>query len=156
MRKLNVSYWKFQIVLPHLIIITKEPKTMNTDLNKKNAMDFYKTAYLGKPKEAVEKYVGKEYIQHNPAVANGTQGFIYYFDKMQREYPEKSIEFLRCIAEGDLVALHPRQIWPRNDQYVTMDFFRFDEAGKICEHWDSIQQVPQMQPIRMACFSCGN
>jgi len=107
---------------------------MNTDTNKKNAIDFYKTAYLGKPKEAVEKYVGEEYIQHNPAVANGPQGFIDYFDKMQREYPEKSIEFLRCIAEGDLVALHTRQIWPGNYQYVTMDFFRFDEAGKICEH----------------------
>jgi len=116
---------------------------MNTEANKKNAISFYKTAYLGKPKEAVEKYVGKDYIQHNPAVANGTQGFIDYFDKMQREYPEKSIKFLRCIAEGDLVALHTRQIWPGNDQYVTMDFFRFDDAGKICEHWDSIQQVPK-------------
>ncbi|WP_417610453.1 ester cyclase [Owenweeksia hongkongensis] len=116
---------------------------MNLEQNKKNAMAFYKTAYLGQPKEAIEKYVGKEYIQHNPDVANGTQGFIDYFERMQKEYPDKSIEFVRCIAEGDLVALHTHQIWPGNDQYVTMDFFRFDENGKICEHWDSIQQVPE-------------
>ena len=62
---------------------------------------------------------------------------------MQTEYPKKSIEFVRCIAEGDLVALHTHQIWPDNDQYVTMDFFRFDQNGKICEHWDAIQQIPK-------------
>ena len=116
---------------------------MNLEENKKNAIAFYTTAYHGNPKEAVEKYVGKEYIQHNPAVENGTQGFIDYFERMQREYPEKSIEFVRCIAEGDLVALHTHQTWPGNDQYVTMDFFRFDENGKICEHWDAIQQIPE-------------
>ncbi|WP_299322316.1 ester cyclase [uncultured Maribacter sp.] len=111
--------------------------------NKENAIAFYKTAYLGQPKLAIEKYVGNEYIQHNPAVANGTQGFIDYFERMQEGYPEKSIEFVRCIAEGDLVALHTHQIWPGNDQYITMDFFRFDDNGKICEHWDSIQQIPE-------------
>ena len=68
---------------------------------------------------------------------------IEYFERMQAEYPEKSIEFVRCIAEGDLVALHTHQTWPGNDEYVTMDFFRFDTNGKICEHWDSIQQIPK-------------
>ena len=116
---------------------------MNLERNKKNAIAFYKTAYLGQPKLAIEKYVGNEYIQHNPDVANGTQGFIDYFERMKTEYPEKSIEFVRCIAEGDLVALHTHQIWPGNDQYITMDFFRFDTNGKICEHWDSIQQIPE-------------
>lgn len=116
---------------------------MNPERNKENAIAFYRTAYLGNPKLAVEKYVGNEYIQHNPDVANGTDGFIEYFERMQREYPEKSIDFVRCIAEGDLVALHTHQIWPGNDEYVTMDFFRFDERGKIVEHWDAIQQIPK-------------
>ncbi|SIP92012.1 nuclear transport factor 2 family protein [Maribacter ulvicola] len=116
---------------------------MDLQKNKENAIAFYKTAYLGHPKLAIEKYVGNEYIQHNPAVANGTQGFIDYFERMQKEYPEKSIEFVRSIAEGDLVALHTHQTWPGNDQYITMDFFRFDDNGKICEHWDSIQQIPE-------------
>jgi len=62
---------------------------------------------------------------------------------MQSEYLEKSIEFVRAVAEGDLVALHTHQTWPGNDQYVTMDFLRFDVNGKICEHWDAIQQIPK-------------
>ena len=115
---------------------------MDLEINKQNAVAFYKMAYEGNPKLAIEKYIGNDYIQHNPDVSDGTQGFIDYFERMQREYPEKSIEFVRCIAEGNLVALHTHQIWPENDEYVTMDFFRFDESGKICEHWDSIQQVP--------------
>jgi predicted SnoaL-like aldol condensation-catalyzing enzyme len=116
---------------------------MNLVQNKSNAIAFYRMAYEGNPKRAIELFVGKEYIQHNPHVADGKQGFIDYFERMQREYPDKSIEFRRCIAEGDLVALHTHQIWPGNDEYVTMDFFRFDEGGKICEHWDAIQQIPK-------------
>lgn len=116
---------------------------MNTLENKKNAIAFYKTAYEGKPKKAIELYVGTKYIQHNPDVADGLIGFIDYFERMHFEYPEKSIEFVRVIAEDDLVALHTHQVWPGNDEYVTMDFFRFDEKGKICEHWDAIQQIPK-------------
>ncbi len=116
---------------------------MDLEQNKKNAIAFYEMAYLGNAKEAAEKYIGNEYIQHNPDVADGIQGFIDYFERMQKEYPDKSIEFVRCIAEGDLVALHTHQTWPGNDQYVTMDFIRFDENGKICEHWDAIQQIPE-------------
>ena len=102
---------------------------------KKNAVDFYKMAYEGNPRKATELYVGFEYIQHNPDVQNGIEGFIEYFERMQVEYPNKSIEFVRVIAEGDLVSLHTHQIWPDNDQYVTMDFFRFDKENKIVEHW---------------------
>ena len=117
---------------------------MSQDLeaNKKNAIAFYRTAYLRNPSEAVEDYVGAEYIQHNPLVADGKQAFIGYFSEMASDYPGKSIEFVRLVAEGDLVALHTHQTWPGNEQYVTMDFFRFDDNGKIVEHWDSIQEVP--------------
>ena len=82
---------------------------MNLEKNKQNAIAFYRTAYEGNPQKAIELYIGKEYIQHNPDVADGTQGFIDYFEQMQKEYPEKSIEFVRCIAEGNLVALHTHQ-----------------------------------------------
>ena len=116
---------------------------INLQVNKTNAIDFYKTAYMGNPSEAVAKYVGEEYIQHNPLVGNGKDAFIEYFSKMHAEYPDKRIRFVRAVAEGDLVALHTHQVWPGNDQYVTMDFFRFDENGKIVEHWDSVQQIPE-------------
>jgi predicted SnoaL-like aldol condensation-catalyzing enzyme len=116
--------------------------THDLEANKRNAIAFYRTAYLGKPAIAVDKYVGDQYIQHNPDVADGPQGFIDYFERMHREYPDKSIEFVRAVAEDDLVALHTYQVWPDDDAYVTMDFFRFDENGKIVEHWDAIQNVP--------------
>ncbi|NKB38596.1 MAG: hypothetical protein GKR93_15790 [Gammaproteobacteria bacterium] len=110
--------------------------------NKKNAIAFYRMAYIGEPSKAVENYVGSEYIQHNPVVGDGKQAFIDYFEEMAENYPEKNIEFVRAIAEDDLVALHTHQTWPGNEHYVTMGFFRFDAQGKIVEHWDSIQQVP--------------
>ncbi len=109
--------------------------------NKRSAIEFYRTAYFGNPSKAVDLFVGAEYIQHNPLVADGKQAFIDYFDEMAKDYPGKSIEFIRAVAEGALVALHTHQTWPDDEQYVTMDFFRFDEAGKIVEHWDSIQEV---------------
>ena len=118
---------------------------MASDLksNKESAIAFYRMAYEGDPRKAVALFVGREYIQHNPAVGDGPSSFIEYFERMFVEFPVKSIEIVRVIGEGDLVALHTHQIWPGNEEYVTMDFFRFDEEGKIVEHWDSIQLIPK-------------
>mgnify|MGYP000845864342 FL=1 len=118
---------------------------MNNQLeqNKLNAIAFYQMIFDGEPEKAIELYVGDEYRQHNPMVADGKAGIIEYFTRMKREYPIKEVKFVRAIAQGDLVALHTHQIWgePDNKEYVTMDFFRFDENNKIVEHWDSIQEV---------------
>ncbi len=115
----------------------------NLEENKKNAIAFYRMAYMGEPAEAVRRYVGDKYIQHNPDVENGPAGFIEYFERMHREFPQKEIEFVRSVAEGDLVSLHTHQVWPGDEHYITMDFFRFDDFGKIVEHWDAIQKVPE-------------
>ena len=115
----------------------------NLEANKQNAIAFYQTAYLGNPSRAVDLYVGAQYIQHNPLVADGKQAFIDYFEEMCEAYPDKRIEFVRAIAQGDLVALHTHQSWPGDVHYVTMDFFRFDDDGKIIEHWDAIQEIPE-------------
>lgn len=116
---------------------------IRSEENKANAIAFYRTAYEGDPRKAVELYVGDHYIQHNPLVGDGKEPFIEYFERMQKEFPDKSISFVRSVAEEDLVALHTHQVWPDGDEYVTMDFFRFDENGKIVEHWDAIQQIPE-------------
>ena len=76
-------------------------------------------------------------------VVDGPLHFIDYFNRMGSEYTEKSIEFVRSVAEGDLIALHTHQTWPDQEEYVTMDFFRFDANGKIVEHWDAMQQIPK-------------
>ena len=125
-------------------LLTLSVNTMkNSNQNKENAIAFYRMAYEGEPSKAVELFVGEKYIQHNPLVGDGKEAFIAYFQRMAEEYPNKSIEFVRAISEGDLVALHTHQIWPGNEEYVTMDFFGFDANGKIVEHWDAMQQIPK-------------
>lgn len=114
----------------------------NPDQNKANAQAFYDLMFNQcKPREAIEKYAGEVYIQHNPLVADGKEAFIAYFEQMAREHPGKVTYFKRAIAEGDFVVLHCHQIWPGSDEYAGIDIFRFDAGGKVVEHWDVLQVI---------------
>ena len=112
--------------------------------NKKIVRDFYEMAVnQHKPALAAKMYIGERYIQHHPGVPNGAEAFYGYFETFFKEYPQYRVEIKRVIAEGDLVVLH---LHGRKDDQdrgrAIVDIFRL-ENGKIVEHWDVIQDVPE-------------
>jgi predicted SnoaL-like aldol condensation-catalyzing enzyme len=117
---------------------------MNEQLeeNKRIAHEWHELALL-QPEEAVAKYIGPNYRQHNPGSADGPKSLVQTMKWFTQNFPELRMETKRIIAEGDLVVLHSHLIMKPGDRgSAVVEIFRL-ENGKIVEHWDVAQEVPQ-------------
>jgi len=112
--------------------------------NKENVKAFYDLAFNQKqPEEAVKRYMGSYYRQHNPNAGDGPEPFIGFVKWLTGANPQLRVEFKRLIAEGDLVVVHSHNIPIAGTRgKAVIDIFRL-ENGKIVEHWDVVQEVPE-------------
>jgi predicted SnoaL-like aldol condensation-catalyzing enzyme len=116
----------------------------DTEQNKRTVTDFLDLAFnQRKPEQAAERYMGATYTQHNPAAPDGRDGFLAFAKDITGQFPELRIEFKRLIAEGDYVCVHAHgKTTPDERGVAAMDIFRLED-GKIVEHWDVSQDVPE-------------
>jgi predicted SnoaL-like aldol condensation-catalyzing enzyme len=112
--------------------------------NKQTVIAFITRAFNDKqPADAVAQYVGSQYIQHDPQSPDGAEAFVQFVNGFAGQFPQLSIDIKRVIAEGDLVVAHLLiNMAPENRGMAGVDIFRLQD-GKIVEHWDVLQPVPE-------------
>jgi predicted SnoaL-like aldol condensation-catalyzing enzyme len=125
------------------VLFAAGPALADPEANKKIVIDFYEKALNQKDFEAAAKHFGPRYIQHNPNVPNGPDGLKRLVTLLKEKFPNSKSTIKRAIAEGDLVVLHVHSVRePGERGRAIVDIFRV-ENGKIVEHWDVIQDVPE-------------
>lgn len=113
------------------------------EANKTTVMDFYESAINHKNYEAAVKFVGDRYVQHDPLIADGVEGLGAFLSFLRANFPNLRGEIKRAFADGDYVILHTHGVrTPGERGSAIMDIFKLEE-GKIVEHWDVIQPIPE-------------
>jgi predicted SnoaL-like aldol condensation-catalyzing enzyme len=113
------------------------------EANKKTVIAFYEAALNQKDFAAAQKYMGSRYIQHNPTAPDGPEGFKKFIDFLRDKYPASHSDIRHAFADGDYVILHVHAVRePNTAGSAIVDIFKLED-GKIVEHWDVRQDVPE-------------
>lgn len=113
-----------------------------TAANKAIVRDFLETAINQGNFDAAAIHFGPRYVQHNPMIADGVAGIQKHLSELRRQFPELRAEVKRIVAEGDLVVAHVHaQRTPTDPGLAIVDIFRLED-GKLVEHWEVRQPVP--------------
>lgn len=136
-----------QVIFYLLAILSISHSAASTNLQESNTetvLRFYELAFnKHRPTDAMKLYVAEKYKQHNPFAGDGKQPFIDFFTKYYSENPAAYVEVKRTIAEGDLVVVHVHSKKDKKDRgSAVVDIFRL-KNGKIAEHWDVVQSIPE-------------
>ena len=123
------------------------------ETNKQTVLAYLITAFNEKkPAEAVEKYGGSHYIQHNPQAPDGFEAFVQFVGGFLEQFPQLSLDIKRAVAEGDMVVSHSLlKTSPEDRGTAVADFFRLED-GKVVEHWDVMQPIPESAAIEHPMF----
>jgi predicted SnoaL-like aldol condensation-catalyzing enzyme len=122
------------------------------EANKKAVLEFYEARLNKKDFEAAAKYFGPKYIQHNPGAPDGIEGFKTFVNFLKEKFPQSHSEIKKVFADGDHVILHVHAVRePGTRGRAIVDIFRL-ENGKIVEHWDVAQDIPDKMPHNNGMF----
>lgn len=142
--------WLFPVLM--LALTTAPAFAADLEANKKMVVEFYDAALNRKDFDAASKYFGPRYIQHNPGAQDGIEGFKAFLAFLREKFPSSHSEIKKVFAEGDYVILHVHAVRePGTRGRAIVDIFRL-ENGKIVEHWDVAQDIPEKMPHNNGMF----
>ena len=134
---------KAAMVMACMAFCTPTALAQGLEANKKAVVEFYNLALNEKNFEAASKYIGPRYTQHNPLAADGPQGLKAFIGFLRDKFPQSRSEIKRVFADGDYVILHVHSMRePGARGRAIVDIFKLED-GKIVEHWDVVQDVPE-------------
>jgi predicted SnoaL-like aldol condensation-catalyzing enzyme len=143
---------KWLIPIAMLAMTAAPSSAADLEANKKTVLEFYEAGLNKKDFEAASKYFGPKYIQHNPGAPDGAEGFKSFLAFLRDKFPNSHSEIKKVFAEGDFVILHVHAVRePGTRGRAIIDIFRL-ENGKIVEHWDVAQDIPEKMPHNNGMF----
>jgi predicted SnoaL-like aldol condensation-catalyzing enzyme len=131
------------VCLAYAASVASAGNTPQEEANKRVVLDLYDKALNQHDFEAASKHLGPYYKQHNPMAEDGAEGLKKFIEWRRQKFPKARSEIKRAFADGDYVVLHVHSVREPGERGVAIvDIFRL-ENGKVVEHWDVIQPIPE-------------